>query len=281
MTEKTFEEMDIPFPKEKTQNQYWYFRFHENFFDSMPLMKMQTEPGGYEFVVILLKLYCLSVRTGGMLECPTTDDGQIDIATLSEMLRHKPNIVAHAIQYFIKHQFLHLMEVVDNEDLTIFLPDVQNMTGKASKEADRKRAERNAKSALPVPEIKRNLTEERKQNAKAYGQFRNVYLYPEEADAFRNKYENATQLIERLSVYKAREAKDYPNDHAALEGFAATSGILNVSERDKRKKIYERYKKEALMGYPPPQEIQNDLTKMQYEELLKIAEENEEKYFTR
>ncbi|NCE98201.1 phage replisome organizer N-terminal domain-containing protein [Emergencia sp. 1XD21-10] len=262
---------------EAKQSQYWYFRFHENFFDNMPLMKMQTEPGGYEFVVILLKLYCLSVRTGGVLECPMNDYGQVDIPTLASMLRHEPKIVSRAIEYFIKHKFLQLMESVDTEEVTVFLPGVKDMTGKTSKEADRKRAIRHAQEQLPKPEEKHEDVENsRKDKCKVFGTFKNVWLLPEELTKVRNKYENANVLIENLSIYKARENKEYPNDYAALLGFAKRSGILKVSERERRQSVYERYKKEAQLGFPPPADCKEILTDMQFAELEQIAEENME-----
>ena len=49
--------------KEKVNaTEYWYFRFNEHFFDDIKIAQMETLPGGFEMLVILLKLYCLSVK---------------------------------------------------------------------------------------------------------------------------------------------------------------------------------------------------------------------------
>lgn len=41
---------------------YWYFRFTDHFFDDLEILRMENLPAnaGYEYIVILLKLYCLS-----------------------------------------------------------------------------------------------------------------------------------------------------------------------------------------------------------------------------
>ena len=44
--------------KEKVNaTEYWYFRFNEHFFDDIKIAQMETLPGGFEMLVILLKLY--------------------------------------------------------------------------------------------------------------------------------------------------------------------------------------------------------------------------------
>lgn len=52
---------------------YGYFRFPKWFFDDMEILRLDTLPAnvGYEYIVILLKIYCLSVENGGYIKIRT------------------------------------------------------------------------------------------------------------------------------------------------------------------------------------------------------------------
>ena len=52
---------------------------------------------------------------------------------------------------------------------------------------------------------------------------------------------------------------------------------MKQSEKEKQMITYERYKREALLGYPPPQDIKDILTEMQWKELNELAEKNFDK----
>lgn len=252
---------------------YWYFRFPKNFFNSVEIIKMETQAGGYEYLVILLKLYCLSTEQGGVFCLPATETGCLDVALLSEILRHKVQVVGSAIEYFTKHGFVELVTAEEEGQMQTYMhfPDVKYNTGQSSKDADRKRIERGRKEAeLPGPAKK----DERAEKGRVYGEFKNVILLDDEYRKFTSRYENAAQVIERLSIWKARSGKNTPNDYAYLLHFAETDGVLKQSEKEKRAVLYERYKREAIAGCPPPSEAKEILTEMQWEELCKIAEES-------
>ena len=106
---------------------YWYFRFTDHFFDDLDILRMENLPAnaGYEYIVILLKLYCLSTRSGGFVKIRTSFDGQIDYTLLSDELRHKSRETVYAaVSYFISVGLIQIMEAVDFT--TFFAPGVKN-----------------------------------------------------------------------------------------------------------------------------------------------------------
>ena len=91
---------------------YWYFRFTDHFFDDLEILRMENLPAnaGYEYIVILLKLYCLSTRSGGFVKIRTSFDGQIDYTLLSDALRHKSRETVYAaVSYFISVGLIQIM----------------------------------------------------------------------------------------------------------------------------------------------------------------------------
>lgn len=260
-----------------TATKYWYFRFPKNFFNSVEIIKMETQMGGYEYLVILLKLYCLSTEQGGVFCLPATESGDLDVVLLSDILRHKVQAVGSAMEYFALHGFVEIVSVDEAGQKQTYLhfPDVKYNTGQSSKDADRKRVERRQREgkALPGPAKE----DERAERGKTYGEFKNVILLDEEYRKFKARYENADQVIERLSIWKARSGKTSPNDYAWLLRFAQEDGILKQSERERRAIVYERYKREAELGFPPPENQKEILTQMQWQELCEIAEKNFDK----
>ena len=260
---------------EGSATRYWWFRFPDNFFYNIDIIKIETLPGGDEFLIILLKLYCLSTKHGGVLSLPATPSGDLDVALLAEVLNRKVLTVGSAIEYFINHGFMELVSESETAQTHLYFPEVEYNTGRSSKDADRKRIERQKKAEskkLPEPD------EEKEKTGKTYGEFKNVSLTSEEYRKFTNRYENADFVIQKLSIWKAKKGKPTSsNDYAYLLSFAETDGILKQSEKEKQMITYERYKREALLGYPPPQDIKDILTEMQWKELNELAEKNFDK----
>ena len=89
---------------------YWYFRFPKHFFDNMEMIKMQKQrhPAGFEYLVILLKLYALSVENEGYIEIPIVN-GRADFATIAKAMRfHQQYTVEDAIHYFLKENIIEI-----------------------------------------------------------------------------------------------------------------------------------------------------------------------------
>lgn len=106
-------------------------------------------------------------------------------------------------------------------------------------------------------------------HALAFGSFQNVFLSKSEYESFKRRYENAEEIIESLSNYKERKNRNNENnaDYAWLEHFAKTDG----KRKSEKKSRYSQYLAEAKLGFPPPDN--SDLTEVQKQELIKIAED--------
>ncbi len=216
--------------------EYWYFRFNEHFFDDIKIAQMETIPGGFEMLVILLKLYCLSVKERGMFRLPNAN-GEPDYEALARLTRHPRRTLEMAIQYFVSMGFVEII-IGHNAGETIFkTPRLENMIGKSSKEADRKRlarARQQQQNELP------ENTDDRKVKCDKYGVFNNVYLFKDEYKALDDKYKNANELIDRVSIYKEQFKKEYENDYAAVLSFALKDG---EEKPDMCKARYEKAEK--------------------------------------
>ncbi len=262
------------------QTRYWYFRFVEYFFENPKIIAMEQEPGGFEYLVILLKLYCKSLSTGGTLRVRANN--MADLNVIAKMVRHDIVIVERAIEYFIKNGIIDVVGETDNYNdryLNMDMPYVKNMTGRSSAAADQKRLKRQSNKETEEIEVheKEKLPKPQK-NRKAYGCFENVLLSDEEFKELDTEYENAKVVINRLSIYKKQYNKTYANDYAAVLKFATTDGKKRVNdEEEKRKKLERKIKQwenEALIGATPPDEARELLGEEEYKRLVKIAEEN-------
>jgi len=271
------------------ETRYWYFRFTDSLMFSWDFRKMERLPAGYEYEVILLKMYSMSVRFNGTIEIPSDADGNIDIETFADFINHKSAIsVREAMKYFLKE---HLIEIYcpdgERDVYQVDIPGVRYLIGSSTKDADRKRIERQNKkqaslAGLNSPDDNKAAEQEPaveaitviKKNCSQYGTFKNVRLTDSEYEELNQRYENADVVIERLSIYKKKSGTEYADDYAAALSFAIKDGKPRENEADRKAAIYEKYKREAQLGFPPPQDAYKVLTELQVEELERIAEEN-------
>lgn len=248
--------------------EYWYFRFNEHFFDDIKIAQMETIPGGFEMLVILLKLYCLSVKERGMFRLPNVN-GEPDYEALARLTRHPRRTLEMAIQYFASMGFVEIIIGHDAGETIFKTPKLENMIGKSSKEADRKRLARARQQQQD--ELPEN-TDDRKAKCDKYGVFNNVYLLKDEYKALDEKYKNANELIDRVSIYKEQFKKDYENDYAAVLSFALKDG----EEKPDMSKAIERKIKmlemEASIGAAPPESDRELLGEEKFRELTELAE---------
>lgn len=136
------------------------------------------------------------------------------------------------------------------------------------------RATTSQRMGQPVRTSKKEKKEKKEKKSvcrHTHGKFLNVFLSDAEYEEFYGKFENADEVIERLSNYKKRKLKNDDNeaDLAWLESFALTDGKPKAARKSK----YEQYLAEAKLGYPPPDNA--GLTEEEFEKLKRIAEENE------
>ena len=115
---------------------YYYLKLKENFFDSDELILLESQPDGYLYSNILLKLYLRSLKNNGKLMF--NDRIPYNAEILSKVTRHNVAVVEKALYLF---EELGLIEKLSNG--AIYMLDIQNFIGKSSTEADRKRNYRN------------------------------------------------------------------------------------------------------------------------------------------
>ena len=111
---------------------YYYLKLKENFFDSEEMIILQNMPDGYLYSDILMKLYLRSLKSQGKLMF--NDYIPYNAEVLAQIVRHQVGTVEKALSIFQK---LGLIEILDNG--AIYMLDIQNLIGKSSTEADRKR----------------------------------------------------------------------------------------------------------------------------------------------
>ena len=116
---------------------YYYLKLKENFFDSDELILLESQPDGYLYSNILLKLYLRSLKNNGKLMFNERIPYNAEI--LSKVTRHNVAVVEKALYLF---EELGLIEKLSNG--AIYMLDIQNFIGRSSTEADRKRNYRNA-----------------------------------------------------------------------------------------------------------------------------------------
>ena len=111
---------------------YYYIRLKENFFDSENIVIIENMKNGINFSNILLKLYLKSLKTNGRLM--VNDIIPYDTKMIATITRQKEKIVKEALEVFKEYG---LVEVLENG--AIYMCDIQNLIGKSTTEADRKR----------------------------------------------------------------------------------------------------------------------------------------------
>lgn len=126
---------------------YYYMRLKEDFFDSDEIKIIESQPNGYMYSNILLKLYLKSLKRNGKLM--VTDFIPYTLESLSKVLGHNIDTVRNAIAIFKEFR---LIEELSNG--AIFMTEIQNFIGQSTTEADRKREYR-----LKIEEEKKKLNQ--------------------------------------------------------------------------------------------------------------------------
>ena len=248
-----------------SSTEYWYFRFNEHFFDDIKIAQMETLPGGFEMLVILLKLYCLAVKERGMFRLPNVEN-KPDYEALAKLTRHPRRTIEMAIQYFSSVGFIEIIIGHDARETIFKTPELKNMIGRSSKEADRRRLAR-ARKQEQLPEE----TDNRKSLCKKFGVFKNVYLLEKEYLSLNEEYKNVNDLINRVSIHKEQFKKEYDNDYAAVLKFAIKDGEKRPDKKKEREREILQFEREALIGAAPPETARELLGDEKFKELTEIA----------
>lgn len=111
---------------------YYYMRLKEGFFEEDAIKIIEAMPDGYLYSNILLKLYLKSLKFNGKLMFNERIPYNADV--LATITHHQTGTVEKALKLFKE---MDLIEILDNG--AIYMLDIQNLIGKTTTEADRKR----------------------------------------------------------------------------------------------------------------------------------------------
>ena len=111
---------------------YYYMRLKEGFFDEDAMKIIEALPDGYLYSNILMKLYLKSLKYNGKLMF--NDRIPYSPEVLATITRHQVGTIEKALKLFKE---MDLIEILDNG--AIYMLDIQNLIGKSSTEADRKK----------------------------------------------------------------------------------------------------------------------------------------------
>ena len=123
---------------------YYFLKLKEDFFDQREIVVLEGSKDGVLYVNILLKLYLKSLQHNGKLLLNEMTPLSAEMIAL--LTRHEIGTVERAIRAFMQ---LGLVEVL--EDNTYYMPEIQEMTGKASSDAERKARYRRLRSEGKTP----------------------------------------------------------------------------------------------------------------------------------
>lgn len=204
---------------------YWYFRFPADFFDNDAIMETETllNNTGYVYLVILFKIYCLTVREGGTFTIPAASNGGIDYLNIGHRIRFNDlTILKAAIEHLSNVGLLY----ISNDPVappfatepvmmtTIYAPQVQNMTGsvKSSSDARRQRKIRQTERETLQSQIAHEVKSEGATPAQkkiTLGKFGNVLLSVTDYENIQQMADNADKIIDDYSVDKFAFPGDY------------------------------------------------------------------------
>ena len=123
---------------------YYFLKLKEDFFDQREIVVLEGSKDGVLYVNILLKLYLKSLQHNGKLLLNEMTPLSAEMIAL--LTRHEIGTVERAIRAFMQ---LGLVEVL--EDNTYYMPEIQEMTGKGSSDAERKARYRRLRSEGKTP----------------------------------------------------------------------------------------------------------------------------------
>ena len=118
---------------------YYFLKLKEDFFDQREIVVLEGSKDGTLYVNILLKLYLKSLQHNGKLLL--NEKTPLSAEMIALLTRHEVGTVERAMRAFMQ-----LGLVVVQEDDTYYMPEIEQMTGKGSSDAERKARYRRQKA---------------------------------------------------------------------------------------------------------------------------------------
>ena len=110
---------------------YYFLKLKENFFDQREIVVLEGSKEGILYVNILLKLYLKSLQHNGKLLL--NEQTPLSAEMIALLTRHEAGTVERAMRAFMQ---LGLVVVQEND--IYYMPEIEQMTGKGSSDAERK-----------------------------------------------------------------------------------------------------------------------------------------------
>lgn len=133
---------------------YYFLKLKEDFFDQREIVVLEGSKDGILYVNILLKLYLKSLQHNGKLLL--NEQTLLSAEMIALLTRYEVGTVERAMRAFMQPG---LVVVLEND--IYYMPEIEQMTGKGSSDAERKARYRrqNAEENTPLLENK-NIAEQ-------------------------------------------------------------------------------------------------------------------------
>lgn len=212
---------------------YYYLKLKENFFNSDEIVLIESMQDGILYSNILLKLYLLSLKYNGFLRL--NENMAYTAQMIATITRHEVGTVERALNVFMEFGL-----IVPAADGSIYMTNIEDMVGKSSTEADRKRLARaevkrlNGQTADKCPqnvpalsetcppeiEIEKESDIKKESERELYGRYRNVSLTTSEYEQLKYDYPiYVDKYIEKLSEYMESTGKAYTSHSATIRSW--------------------------------------------------------------
>ena len=110
---------------------YYFLKLKEDFFDQREIVVLEGSKDGILYVNILLKMYLKSLQHNGKLLL--NEQTPLSAEMIALLTRHEVGTVERAMRAFMQ---LGLVVVQEND--IYYMPEIEQMTGKGSSDAERK-----------------------------------------------------------------------------------------------------------------------------------------------
>ena len=220
---------------------FYYLKLKESFYNSETMVVLESMPDGLLFSNLLLKMYLMSLKCGGILML--NDHIPHTVQTIATFTRHQIGTVERAITIFMEFG---LVEVLT--DGAFYMTDSQLLIGQSSTEGERKKRERSrlqrqkllpsgkvdicppidpVDKCPPILEFRdienrdKSIEIREGEHARTFGRYQNVFLFEDEVSELQTDFPTVWQeYIERLSEYMASTGKTYKSHAATIRRWA-------------------------------------------------------------
>ena len=208
---------------------YWFMRLRQTFYDDEEMRQLESlDPGiyganyGYFVIVLYMKLMTHAIRHDGEMIFYAEIENNKDIVDIlidrNYFHAKQRDMVRSGLQLLVQ---LQLIEITRGRDRTrLFVPEVQNMTGRSTARADQQRKiDRTKRDQLDSTQPPLLSGEQSSIEGTGRGKYKNVYLSLNEYNDLQVKAEEAKADLERIiglvSLEKATRGQLDSDDYTA------------------------------------------------------------------